>query len=60
MMGLDMKSTDDLRKEMEATVRACGVETPMDLVAFFRLSDPDYAAQLETLVNQLWTEEVMT
>lgn len=55
-LDFEVKSPDTIRQEILSAVRAFGVSSPMDLVEFFRLSDPGYAAQLEDLVNQLWPQ----
>lgn len=56
-MDFEVKSPDAIRQEILSAMESVGVKSPMDLVNFFRLSDPGYAAQLETLVNQLWPQE---
>lgn len=56
-MDFEVKSPDAIRQEILSAVRSFGLSSPMDLVDLFRLSDPGYAAQLETLVNQLWPQE---
>ena len=48
---------DAIRLEILSAMESVGVKSPMDLVNFFRLSDPGYAAELESLVNQLWPSE---
>lgn len=56
-MDFEVKSPDAIRLEILSAVESAGLKSPMDLVEFFRLSDPGYAAELESLVNQLWPQD---